>query len=69
MSKNAEKEPVPLMTRLFRGCLLLLAAVIVLWIALEMLAKIWVWLAVFLGIAGVFYAAIWFIRWRRDRRW
>lgn len=69
MSKNAEKKPVPLMTRLFRSCLLLLAATIVLWIALEMLAKIWVWLAVLLGIAGLIFAAIWFIGWRRDRRW
>lgn len=68
--KNDDKrEPVPLMTRFFRGCLLLLAGVIMLWLALQFLAQFWGWLLLLAAIAGLIYAAIWYIRWRRDRRW
>ncbi len=66
---TTEKEPVPIMTRLFQRCLLLLAAVVVLCIALELLAQIWGWLLLLLGVAGLVWLVIWFIRWRRDRRW
>lgn len=66
---NNEKDPVPLMTRFFRACLLALAGVFVLWLALQLLAQFWGWLLLLAAGAGLIYAAIWFIRWRRDRRW
>lgn len=67
--KKNEKEPESLMTRLCRGSFLLLAAVVALCLALELLAQIWGWLLLLLCIAGFVWAALWFIRWRRDRRW
>lgn len=67
--KKSEKEPVPIVTRLFRGCVLFLAAVVVLCLALELLAQIWGWLLLLLAIAGMVCGVVWFVRWRRDRRW
>ena len=64
-----DKNPVPLMTRFFRACLLALAGLIVLWLALQLLAQIWGWLLLLAGIAGLIYGVIRFVRWRRDRRW
>ena len=67
--KHDDKEPVPIMKRFFHGCLLALAGVIVLWLALQLLAQFWGWLLVLAAITGLIYAVVCFIRWRRDRRW
>lgn len=64
-----EKEPVSIMTRFFRACLLALAGLFVLWLALQLLAQIWGWLLLLAATAGLVYATIWFVRWRCDRRW
>lgn len=66
---NNEKEPVPIMNRFVRACLLMLAGVFLLWLALELLAQIWGWILLLATIVGFIYGVIWFIRWRRDRRW
>ena len=64
-----DKEPTPAMTRFFRACLLALAGVFVLWLALHLLAQFWGWLLLLAAITGLIYVAVWFIRWRRNRRW
>ncbi|WP_125130781.1 hypothetical protein [Microbacterium sp. 10M-3C3] len=68
-TKDDDKEPVSIMTRFFRACVLMLAGVFVLWLALHLLAQIWGWLLLLAAIAGLIYGVIWFVRWRRDRRW
>lgn len=68
-TKDDDKEPVSIMTRFFRACLLMLAGVIALWLALQLLAKVWLWLLLIAAIAGLVWGVAWFIRWRRDRRW
>lgn len=52
-----KKEPVSMSQRFFLACLLLLAGVIALWIALELLARFWVWLA----LIGVLVLAGWIV--------
>lgn len=66
---NDDKEPVPVVTRFFRACLLALAGIFALYLGLHLLAQVWGWLLLLVAIAGFAYAVIWFIRWRRDRRW
>lgn len=66
---NDDKDPVPLMTRFFRACLLALAGVFVLWLAIQLLAQFWGWLLLIAALAGLLFAAVWFIRQRRDNRW
>lgn len=67
--KDDEKDPVPVMTRFFRACLLALAGVFVLWLALQLLAQFWGWLLLLAAITALIYGVVWFIRWHRDRRW
>lgn len=67
--KNHDRDPVPLMTRFFRACLLLLAGVIAICIALHLLAQYWMWLTLVAAVAGLVWGAVWFIGRRRDRRW
>lgn len=67
--KDEEKDPVPLMTRFFRACVLALAGVFVLWLAIQLLAQFWGWLLLAAALGGLIYGAVWFVRWRRDRRW
>lgn len=64
-----DKDPVPLMTRFLRACLLALAGVFVLWLAIQLLAQFWGWLLLIAAIAGLTYATAWYIRQRRDNRW
>lgn len=67
--KPDDEKPEPLMTKFFRACLLGLAGVILLCLALELLSKIWGWLLLIAAIGGLIWGAVWFVRWRRDRRW
>jgi putative flippase GtrA len=69
LPKDDDKEPVSIMTRFFRACLLMLAGVIALWLALQLLAKVWLWLLLIAAIAGLVWGVVWFFRWRRDRQW
>ena len=68
-TKNDDKEPVSIMTRFFRACLLMLAGVFVLWLALQLLAQIWGWLLLLAAVVALIYGVIRFIRWRRNRQW
>ncbi|ODT11045.1 MAG: hypothetical protein ABS61_05540 [Microbacterium sp. SCN 70-18] len=67
--KPEEQKPEPLMTKFFRACLLALAGVFVLWLALQLLAQFWGWLVLLAALAGLIWGVAWFVRWRRDRRW
>ena len=67
--KPDDKKPEPMMTRLFHACLLILGTVIVLWLALELLAQFWGWLLLVAAVVALIWAAVWFVGWRRDRRW
>lgn len=67
--KHDDEKPETIMQRFFRGCLLVLAGVIALWLALQLLAQFWGWLLLAAALGGLIYGAIWLIRWRRDRRW
>lgn len=67
--KKDDEKPETLMSKFFRACLLALAGMVVLWLALQLLAQIWGWLLLAAALAGLIYGVVWFIRWRRDRRW
>ncbi len=64
-----EKEPETIMQKFFRACLLGLAGVVALWLAIQLLAQFWGWLLLAAALGGLIWAAVWFIRWQRDRRW
>jgi uncharacterized membrane protein YdbT with pleckstrin-like domain len=67
--KHDDEKPETIMQRFLRGCLLALAGVIALWLALQLLAQFWGWLLLAATLGGLVYGVIWFVRWRRDRRW
>jgi len=64
MSKDS---PNSLLTRAWRGALVLFGTVVLLWVSVAILARIWVWLLV-IALAMVIAGALWtvFTR-RRDR--
>lgn len=64
-----DERPETIMQRFFRGCLLALAGVIALWLALQLLAQFWGWLLLAAAVGALIWAAVWFIRRQRDRRW
>lgn len=55
--------------RFFRACLLFLAGVVALWLALELLAQFWGWLLLLAAVAVVVYGAVFGYQYWRDRRW
>lgn len=67
--KHDDEKPDTLMSRFFRACLLALAGVFALWLAMQLLAQFWGWLLLAAALGGLTWATVWFIRWRRDRRW
>jgi len=50
-----------------RTCLTFLAGIIALWIALELLARFWMWLLLIAGIGAAGYIVFRIIRARQDR--
>lgn len=66
--KNDKKEEKTTMTQgFFRACLLILGGIILLYLALQMLSRFWGWLILIAIIIGAVWAAIAFVRSRRDR--
>jgi hypothetical protein len=65
----ADDKKAPIMTRFFHTCLLILGGVFGLWLAVSLIQQIWLWLVLLGSIALLITATLWFIRWRRDRRW
>lgn len=64
-----DEKPETIMQRFFRGCLLALAGVFLLWLAWQLLSMFWGWLLLAATLGALIWAAVWFVRWRRDRRW
>lgn len=60
-------EPRSLISRFLGVCFLLLAAAIALTLALDLLAKIWVWLLLLAVLGALIAGAVWLARRRRDR--
>jgi hypothetical protein len=66
--KKTEDKP-PTVTRFFRACLLILGGLIALSFALQLASHIWVWLVLLAAAGLIVGGTIWYLRWRRDRRW
>ncbi|MGO4299339.1 hypothetical protein [Leifsonia sp. RAF41] len=64
----SEDKRLPISERLFRACLWVLGSVLVLYVTLLLLAQIWQWLLLLLGVACVVLVAIW-VRLMRRNRW
>jgi hypothetical protein len=63
-------SPNSLLTRAWRGALVLFGTVVLLWVSVAILARIWVWLLV-IALAMVIAVALWavFTRWRDRNLW
>ena len=67
MSNDA---PNSLLARAWRGALVLFGTVVLLWVSVQIVARIWVWLVVVaLTAAAVFILSIVLMRWRHRGRW
>ncbi len=63
-------SPNSLLTRAWRGALVLFGTVVLLRFSVEIVAKIWVWLVVIaLTMVAVAVLGITFMRWRDRNRW
>jgi hypothetical protein len=63
-------SPNSLLTRAWRGALVLFGTVVLLWVSVAILGRIWVWLLV-IALAMVIAVALWavFTRWRDRNLW
>ena len=65
---NAKKdEKVTMSQHFFHACLLIFGGILVLWLAVQLLAQFWIWLAALAGIALVGWIAFRIIQARRNR--
>jgi uncharacterized membrane protein YdbT with pleckstrin-like domain len=63
-----EKEPKPTMSQsFFRACVLILFGVIAIAIAIDFIARFWVWLVIIAVVAAGVYFGLAYRRSRRDR--
>jgi uncharacterized SAM-binding protein YcdF (DUF218 family) len=63
-------SPNSLLTRAWRGALVLFGTVVLLWVSVHMIAQIWVWLVVIaLLIVAVAVLVTVFMKWRDRSRW
>jgi hypothetical protein len=67
MSNGSPNSPL---ARAWRGALVLFGIVVLLWISVAIIARIWVWLVVIaLTVAALAILATMFMRWRDRSRW
>ncbi|MFD6699424.1 MULTISPECIES: hypothetical protein [unclassified Microbacterium] len=64
----ADDSPRGVAERFFRVCLFLLGGIVALWLGLELLAHIWGWLLLALGIALVLWCGVTAYRYWWGRR-
>ncbi|MGE3795592.1 MAG: hypothetical protein AB7I38_16940 [Dehalococcoidia bacterium] len=65
---NDKKEDKPTMSQsFFRACLLILAGIVAIWIALELLARFWFWIVLIAVLLLAGYVAYRVIKARQDR--
>ena len=63
-------SPNSLLARVWRGALVLFGTVVLLWVSVQIVARIWVWLIVIaLTVAAVAVLGTMFMRWRDRNRW
>ena len=65
----SDQSPKNLSERFFQACVLLLAGILALWVALQVLSRIWGWLLLIAGIALVLLLAVLAYRRWRDGGW
>jgi heme/copper-type cytochrome/quinol oxidase subunit 4 len=65
--KNDKKEPSTMGQKLLGFCLAVLLSVILLYLAVELLARFWGWLVLVAAVVLVLWITIVIYRWRRDR--
>lgn len=67
--KPGGESPAPLMNRFARACLLVLAGVFALWLALQLLGQIWGWLLLIAAAIGATWVLVQLVQWWRNGRW
>lgn len=65
----ANDSPRSLPQQFFRACMYLLGGVLAVWLALELLARLWGWILLLAAVALIVWAGIAGYRLWRDRRW
>ena len=65
--RDDKKEATTMGQKLLGLCLAVLLSVILLYLAVELLARFWGWLVLVAAIVLVLWIAIAIYRWRRDR--
>jgi len=63
----ASNEPTSIAKRFLGFCLSILAGVVLLYLAVQLLAQFWGWLLLIGLIGAVIYAGVVIVRWRRSR--
>ncbi|GAA0993407.1 hypothetical protein [Subtercola frigoramans] len=63
-----KKAKLSMSQTFFRACMALLGGVIALWIALELIARFWVWLLIIAVLIGAIWAVVRIIK-ARNERW
>jgi hypothetical protein len=61
-------ESKTVISKFVTACVLFLVAVVALTLAIDLLAKIWYWVALIAALAGVVAVVTWIVR-RRQNRW
>jgi uncharacterized membrane protein HdeD (DUF308 family) len=63
-----DKEPKSTMSQtFFRACCFILLGIVAIWLALELLARLWGWLILIAAVVGIIWAAVAYLKWRRNR--
>ena len=65
--KNDNKEPITMAQRFLTFCLAVLAGVVLLYLAVQLLSQFWGWLALLAAVAITSYVVVRVLRARRDR--
>ena len=65
--KNDQKEPVTMAKHFMTFCIAVLAGVVLLYLAVQLLSQFWGWLALLAVIAITSYVVVRVLRARRDR--
>ncbi len=66
-TKNDQKEPVTMAKRFMTFCIAVLAGVLLLYLAVQLLSQFWGWLMLLAAVAIAGYVVIRILQARRDR--
>jgi putative flippase GtrA len=65
--KNDKKEPITLAKRFLTFCVAVLAGIVLLYLAVQLLSQFWGWLVLLAAVAITSYVVVRILRARRDR--